>query len=343
MSFDSIVTVLNSIVCLIGVFSILLLSIGFLTLVAFLKRNKFQEHQKFKVVHMNEKIEKQKSSLLKKILSPGDLKNYLKSKKLEDKKKAETKKEGNKKPKLFVFDFHGDIQASEVQSFRDLVTNVLLVGSHEDEILLRIESMGGMVHCYGFAASQVERLKAFGFKRVTVSVDKVAASGGYMMAALGDRIIAAPFAIVGSIGVVASIPNVSRLLKKHDVDYLEMTAGEYKRTLTPFGEITEDKKEKFNKQLEETHVLFKDHIHKFRKNLDMNVVATGEYWYGTRALELCLVDELRTSDDEILRACETSEVYYFEMKKKKALKDLLKSVVNVSQDSLLEAKWPRMV
>ena len=108
---------------------------------------------------------------------------------------------------------------------------------------------------YGLAASQMQRIRDKKLK-LTVCVDKVAASGGYMMAVVADKIIAAPFAVLGSIGVLAQVPNFHRLLKKHDVDFEMLTAGKYKRTLTMFGENTDKGREKFQEDIEDTHVLF---------------------------------------------------------------------------------------
>lgn len=210
-------------------------------------------------------------------------------------------------PRLFVLDFHGDMHASATQSLREEVSAVLASAGDDDEVLLRLESPGGMVPHYGLAASQLARLRDRGI-RLTVAVDRVAASGGYLMASVADRIIAAPFAIVGSIGVVAQLPNFNRLLKRHDVDYELHTAGEHKRTLTVFGENTDQGREKLRAELDETHALFKNHIHRYRPALDIDTVATGEYWLGERARELGLVDDLQTSDDFLLERAERNEL-----------------------------------
>jgi serine protease SohB len=203
--------------------------------------------------------------------------------------------------RLFVLDFHGDIRATAVSALREEVTAILTVAEHGDEVLLRLESAGGVVHGYGLAASQLLRLKAHGLG-LTVAIDKVAASGGYLMACVADRILAAPFAIVGSIGVVAQLPNFHRLLKKNAIDFEQFTAGEFKRTVTLFGENTDKARAKFQQDLDDTHRLFKTFVTEHRPALDVDRVATGEYWYGTRALDLRLVDDLRTSDDYLLAA-----------------------------------------
>lgn len=215
--------------------------------------------------------------------------------------------DSKREPHLFVLDFNGSIDAKEVASLREEITAILAVAREGDEVLLRLESGGGMVHGYGLASSQLDRIKAAGLP-LTISVDKVAASGGYMMACVADKIVSAPFAIVGSIGVIAQIPNFNKLLKKHDIEYEQLTAGEYKRTLTMFGENTDKARDKFKQELEETHVLFKDFIRERRPSLDLDKVATGEHWFGTQAKELGLVDDISTSDDIVVAACKDKTV-----------------------------------
>ena len=231
--------------------------------------------------------------------------------KSREKEIKQASKEGSldskREPHLFVLDFNGSIDAKEVGSLREEITAVLAVAREGDEVLLRLESGGGMVHGYGLASSQLDRIKAAGLP-LTISVDKVAASGGYMMACVADKIVSAPFAIVGSIGVIAQIPNFNKLLKKHDIEYEQLTAGEYKRTLTMFGENTDKARDKFKQELEETHVLFKDFISERRPALELEKVATGEHWFGTQAKELGLVDEISTSDDLVVAACKEKTV-----------------------------------
>ncbi|MEM7217483.1 MAG: protease SohB [Pseudomonadota bacterium] len=210
--------------------------------------------------------------------------------------------------RVFVLDFEGDLQASSVTRLRREITGVLTIATKADEVLLRIESPGGLVHGYGLAASQLDRIRQHEIP-LTVAVDKVAASGGYLMAAVADRILAAPFAVVGSIGVVAQIPNLHRLLKKNDVDFEVITAGEHKRTLTMFGENTPEAREKFEAELTETHELFQSYVQERRPQLDVAAVATGESWYGTRALELGLVDRIVTSDSYLVERAEKAEIY----------------------------------
>jgi len=202
-------------------------------------------------------------------------------------------------PRLFVLDFDGDLRATATESLREEVSAILATANDNDEVLVRLESGGGLVHSYGLAASQLARLRSANV-RLTVSVDRVAASGGYLMAGVADTIIAAPFAIVGSIGVVAQIPNLHRLLKRNDIDFELHTAGEHKRTLTMFGENTDEGRAKFREEIEQTHQHFKNHLSRYRPRLDIDRVATGEYWLGEQARDLGLVDRIQTSDDYLL-------------------------------------------
>ena len=256
------------------------------------------------------------------LLGKKELKALGKSEKKEDKKANKKAKGDATEPRLFVLDFDGDIRASATESLREEITAILTVAKEQDEVLLRLESGGGLVTSYGLAASQLARLRAAKIK-LTISVDKVAASGGYMMACVGDKIIAAPFAILGSIGVIAQVPNFNKLIKRADIDYREVTAGEFKRTVTMFGEITPPGMEKFREQIQETHELFKTFVKQNRPSLDIAKVATGEHWYGTQALGLGLCDELSTSDDYLYHRFETTDVYKVRFVQKKKLMDRL--------------------
>jgi serine protease SohB len=242
--------------------------------------------------------------------------------------------------RLYVLRFAGDIRASAVESLRQEITAVLAVAEAGagDEVLLRLDSGGGMVNAYGLAASQLDRLRQRGVK-LTVAVDRVAASGGYMMACVADRILAAPFAVVGSIGVVAMIPNVHRLLKRHDVDVELITAGEFKRTLTVVGENTDKGRAKLTEQIEEAHRLFKDFVGRYRPELDMAQVATGEHWYGTRGVELGLVDALQTSDDYLLAAVAERPVYEVCFEPRRTMGTRLASFVDGAARRVVDATW----
>ena len=229
--------------------------------------------------------------------------------------------------------FKGDISASETAALREEISAIVQVAKPNDEVLLCLESPGGVVHGYGLAASQLMRLKQHNIK-LTVAVDKVAASGGYMMACVADKIVSAPFAIIGSIGVVAQIPNIHRLLKKHDVDVDVMTAGEYKRTVTMLGENTEKGKQKFQQELEETHQLFKQFVSQNRPHLDVEQVATGEHWFGQQALNLNLVDEIMTSDDLLLQAMKEKQLIGVKYVVKKSLLQKVGKQAEESADNI---------
>ena len=218
------------------------------------------------------------------------------------------KKDKNPKPILYVVDFCGDIKASQVEQLREEVTAILSIATLKDEVVIRVESPGGSVNGYGLAASQLQRIRDRNIP-LTVCIDKIAASGGYLMACVANNIIAAPFSIIGSIGVVAQLPNFHRWLKKNDVDVELITAGEYKRTLTVFGENTDKGRKKFKEDLEKIHEQFRNYVFENRQQLDMDKVATGEHWLGRDAFDLKLVDVLQTSDDYLNNKMQTHEIY----------------------------------
>jgi len=233
--------------------------------------------------------------------------------------------------RLFVVDFHGDIRASAVSSLREEVTAILTVAGPSDEVLVRLESAGGVVHGYGLAASQLLRVKDRGLK-LTVAVDKVAASGGYMMACVADRILAAPFAVLGSIGVVSQLPNFNRLLRRNDIDFEQFTAGEFKRTVTLFGENTDEGRRKHQEDIEDAHRLFKEFVHEQRSAVDIERVSTGEHWFGRRALALDLVDELRTSDDYLLAAHKDTALFEVRFHGRKRIGERLADLARAISD-----------
>ena len=221
---------------------------------------------------------------------------------------ATEKEEDETSGRAFVLRFDGDVRASNVERLRLEVSAILTMANHKDEVVVCLESPGGMVHSYGLAASQLMRVRSKGIP-LTAVVDMVAASGGYLMAAVANRVLAAPFALLGSIGVVAQVPNVHRLLKKNDVDVEVITAGKYKRTLTVLGENTEEGRKKFTQELEDVHDLFREFVAQNRPELDLEAVATGEAWYGKRALAMGLIDGLATSDEYLMDLCEVRDVF----------------------------------
>lgn len=276
-----------------------------------------------KITHLNKRLDTRKKQLREalkesKQKSTGlkGLRELLSAKKNDKKTDKKDKKSTDKQGSLFVLEFDGDIKASAVKQLREEISLIIAEADAEtDKVLIRLESPGGMVHGYGLAAAQLARLREAGF-HLTVCIDKVAASGGYMMACIANEIISAPFAIVGSIGVVAQMPNFNKLLDKLNIDYDVYTAGEFKRTVTIFGEKDEAGVAKFKEELEQTHKLFKEFVEKYRPKLEVAKVATGEHWYGEDALALNLVDKLSTSDSYILDAIDEYDVYTITLKKK---------------------------
>ncbi len=291
-----------------------------LVIVAVASRKQPHGKDSIEIKKLNQKYDDIAMAVKSTILAKDEIKKLTKEEKQKHKQKAKAKEPQRKR--LFVLNFHGDIRASAVASLREEITAVLMVASESDEVFVRLDSGGGVVNAYGLAASQLMRIRERNIP-LTVAVDKIAASGGYMMACVANKIIAAPFAIVGSIGVVAQIPNFHRLLKKHDIDFEQFTAGEFKRTVTMFGENTDEARAKFRKEVEDIHLLFKDFITKHRPQVDIVKVTTGEHWPGIRALENQLVDELKTSDDYLLENSKEADLFEIKFSTKKSLLEKL--------------------
>lgn len=290
-----------------------------------------------KVTPLNDHFDDMRESLREFVIDKDELKKLHKQeKKLAKTERKEAKKDAStdgqelsdesssRKPRTYVLNFTGDIAAEEVKSLREEITAVLSLAEKQDSVLLRLESPGGMVHSYGLASSQLLRIRNAKIP-LTICVDKVAASGGYMMACLADRLVTAPFAIVGSIGVVVQLPNFHRALKKLDVDYETISAGEFKRTLSTFGEITQKGKDKVQEDVETVHDLFKSWVKEHRPSVEIDKISTGETWHGIQAKERYMVDEIKTSDECIINACEASDVYEVEFEIPKSLQDKLGS------------------
>ncbi|QIZ78792.1 protease SohB [Ferrimonas lipolytica] len=250
---------------------------------------------------LSDTLEHYEDQLQHQLLSDDQLKARSKAAKAEAKTKAKQEKDKERDGRLFVIDFKAGIDAAEVSNLREEISALLTVAEAKDELLVRVESGGGMVHAYGLAASQLDRVRQAEIP-MTIAVDKVAASGGYMMACVANKVIAAPFAIVGSIGVIAQLPNFNKVLKKNDIDFEMHTAGEFKRTITMFGENSDEARAKFKEELEQTHGLFKQFVSKYRPEMEISKVATGEHWFGQQALELGLIDAIQTSDDYLMQS-----------------------------------------
>ncbi len=302
-----------------------------LLLIAGLKGRQRRSTGTLSVIQLNDQLARMTARLSEAVLDKPAFKALQKTRKQE--RKAHSKS-GVERAKVFVLDFHGDIKASALESLRHEVTAVLELATPRDEVVVKLESGGGMVHAYGLAAAQLTRVREAGVP-LTICVDKVAASGGYMMACIADRILVAPFAMVGSIGVVAQLPNFHRVLKKHDVDYEMLTAGEYKRTLTVFGENTNTGRAKFQEDLERIHQLFKQFVIRYRPALDIDAVATGEVWFGVEALEQVLADEVKTSDEYVNQRIRQADVFEVRFARPKRLQDRLASSTSAAIDRLL--------
>lgn len=316
-------------------------------------RNKSSEKGQIHVSKLNEKYKAMREALQHAIFDEEkqkqhekDEKKKLKEEKAEQKKLAKQNKNADvviekHKKRVFVLDFMGDIKASACDNLREEISAVLTLATPQDEVVVKVESGGGMVHSYGLASSQLARVTN---KKIplTVCVDKVAASGGYMMACVANKIIAAPFAILGSIGVVAQLPNFHRLLKKNDIDFEMFTAGEYKRTVTMFGENTVKGREKFVEDLEDTHVLFKEFVSEHRPQVDIAAVATGEIWFGRRAQSVNLVDDLQTSDEYLLAQAENADIFEVEFTVKKSLPEKLGMAAQSVVERALFSVWEKV-
>ncbi len=297
---------------------------------SFSKKARSDDH--FEITNLNEKYKSMADTLRFSLLPKKELKKAKKQRKKETKLEKKTATSKDRK-RIFVLNFLGNIKATAVRHLRKEITAILSVATKNDEVVVCLENAGGLVHEHGFAASQLQRIKQKDIP-LTIAVDKVAASGGYMMACVADKILAAPFAIVGSIGVLAQIPNFNRMLDKHGVDFELMKAGELKRTITMFGKNTPEDREHFNEQLEDTHALFKEFVKDNRPNLDIDQVATGEHWLASRALSLNLVDELITSDDYLLNASNDADIYEVTYTVPKTISERIATSVHTTLDKL---------
>ncbi|TNF69966.1 MAG: protease SohB [Gammaproteobacteria bacterium] len=305
--------------------------IVFAGIVAIAAKNKVRKKGQLHIKSLDEQYKETKKKIVTEVLPKSEIKALLKEDKRQ--KKAQSKKD-EQKLRVFVLQFDGDIHASQVESLREEITAILSIATSDDEVVIKLTSPGGTVHGYGLAASQLERIRKANIP-LTIIIDKVAASGGYMMASVADKILAAPFAIIGSIGVISQLPNFHRWLESRGIDFEQHTAGQFKRTLTVFGKNTQEGREKFKAELEEIHRLFKKHIQTFRAQLDVDKVATGEYWLGDDAYQLGLVDHISTSDDYLfgLFNTEGKSVYEVTYKQKQSA---MKKITSKTQSWLMK-------
>jgi len=297
---------------------------------AVIGKGKGKSKGELSVKNINEEFDDMQDLLHEEVLSKQALKKYYKQRKKEEKAQLKhAKNHPTEQRCLYVLYFNGDVKASDVESLREEINAILMAATSKDEVLLVLESYGGAVPHYGLAASQLQRLRDNNIP-LTVAIDKVAASGGYLMASVANTVLAAPFAIVGSIGVVAQLPNFHRLLKKNHIDFEQLTAGNYKRTLNVFAENTKEGIKKTQEVVEATHKLFKDYVKQYRPQVDIEKVATGEYWHASEAQAMGLVDRLITSDDYLLCARKTTDIYEVQYKHKKRLAEKLADAIHTS-------------
>jgi serine protease SohB len=289
------------------------------------------------VENLNKRFRSLAQALRKAVLSKDENKRQAKEQKKQDKAEA---KQQSAKPRSFVIDFKGDLKATAVASLREEVSAILHVAKDGDEVVIRLENHGGVVHEHGLAASQLARIRDHDIPLI-VCVDKVAASGGYLMACVASKVYAAPFAILGSIGVLAQIPNFHRMLDSHGVDFEQVTAGKYKRTVTMFGVNTDEDRAKLKQELEDVHTLFKSAVHRYRPQLDLDTVATGEHWYGSQALELGLADELCTSDELLADLAKERDLYRVCFKIKQPLQKRIIANLDAALEKVDTASWKR--
>lgn len=299
------------------VFIILFLLGGMLTVIALtLSEHKKEKHKKtLEIKDIGQSLKDYGLKIQSTIYCEKQFKKLLKTNKKDDKK---NKKNLEDPSLVYVLKFKGDIQATRVAFLKEEISILLQIANpKKDEVVLKLNNNGGAVNSHGLAASQLQRLRDAGFN-LTICVDEMAASGGYLMACVAHKILAAPFAIIGSIGVLAQMPNFHRLLQKQNIDFEEHHAGKHKRTLTLFGETTDEKRQKLQSQLEEIHTHFKSYITKYRPTLNMDKIATGEYWLGTEAKKLGLIDNIITSDAYILSLLkDNKKVYEVNLKEEK--------------------------
>jgi serine protease SohB len=297
-------------------------------------RKATQDH--LEVENLNKKYRKTAAALRSAVMKKDERKKQAK----RDKKQQKAEEKRGSRPRSFVIDFKGDLKASAVSSLREEVSAVLDVATPDDEVIVRLENPGGIVHEHGLAASQLARVREHDIPLV-VCVDKVAASGGYLMACVASKIYAAPFAILGSIGVLAQLPNFNRLLDSHGIDFEQISAGKYKRTVTMFGKNTDEDRAKLKEELEDVHTLFKAAVGRYRAELDLEAIATGEHWYGTRALELGLADEILTSDELLLQRASERDLYHVSYKIKQPLQKRIMSNIDGTLEKVDAASWRR--
>ena len=316
---------------------------GLALLIARLARSDERKERDIKVTPLDERYDAMRDAMNGALLDKKERKALAKTRKKETKASAKARRGHTPGKRIYVLAFKGDMRATAVKRLASEIDTLLIAARPgTDEAVIRIESPGGSVTGYGLAAAEILRLRERKIK-VTASVDQVAASGGYMMACAADRIVAAPFAVVGSIGVVAPVPNLHRLLKKNEIDFEEMTAGEFKRTISFLGEITPAGREHFRGKLDETHEAFKAHVAECRPNVDIASVANGDYWLAREALPLGLVDEIMTGDELLFRARDSARLYEVKTEAHKTLLQQIMSGIGGAVEKAADAIVAKLV
>jgi len=298
---------------------------------------KAADQEGLEIEDLNRKYQSLASALKQAVMNKTDWKKEMKAEKARD--KADAKAEESP-PRAFVIEFKGDLKASAVPSLREEVSALLEVATSDDQVIICLENYGGVVHEHGLAASQLVRIRDREIP-LTVVVDKVAASGGYLMACVANKILAAPFAILGSIGVVAQIPNFNRLMDERGIEFEQVTAGKHKRNVTMFGKNTDEDRGKLKEELEDVHALFKDAVTRYRPDIDIEAIATGEHWYGSRALEMGLADEIKTSDELLAELVQDHDLFRLSYKIKVPLQKRLLSGADAALERLESSGWRR--
>ena len=298
---------------------------------------KAADQEGLEIEDLNRKYQSLASALKQAVMNKADWKKEMKAEKARDKADAKAQESP---PRAFVIEFKGDLKASAVPSLREEVSALLEVATSDDQVIICLENYGGVVHEHGLAASQLVRIRDREIP-LTVVVDKVAASGGYLMACVANKILAAPFAILGSIGVVAQIPNFNRLMDERGIEFEQVTAGKHKRNVTMFGKNTDEDRAKLKEELEDVHALFKDAVTRYRPDLDIEAIATGEHWYGSRALEMGLADEIKTSDELLAELVQDHDLFRLSYKIKVPLQKRLLSGADAALERLESSGWRR--
>jgi serine protease SohB len=322
---------------------IIVAAIGSLAiLIARLARSGEAKESEIKIRSLNERYDDMSDAMDGALLDKKERKARLKTRKKEDKAAAKARRGQAPGKRIYVLGFKGDLRATAVKRLGSEIDAVLIAARPgTDEAVIRIESPGGTVTGYGLAAAEILRLREHKVK-VVASIDQVAASGGYMMACAADRIVAAPFAVVGSIGVVAPVPNLHRLLQKNEIDFEEMTSGQFKRTVSVLGEITPAGREHFRGKLEDTHEAFKAHVAQCRPEVDMAKVANGDHWLAREALGLALVDEIMTGDELLFRARDSARLYEVSTEPRKTLAQQLLSGLGAAAQGVADSVMARI-